>query len=180
MTLSLDEELEQYATEVTVEARTLSSKATLTAKLGEIHDTCRVVVTKEEGPTLAIRICDEEAGNYRSIVETSSSQTTIKIMGRHPVMKRYRGPAPHFAGDDLPTTQAIVAEIVADTVVRMILEKKFPSSLNQQFDAARFYVEHYAYMSKYLPRCHNGLIYDTQVDQLGPSPDQVAATTTQV
>jgi hypothetical protein len=50
--LSLDEELEQYVAEVTVEARALSSQSMLTAKLGDLTATCRVVVTKEEeGPS---------------------------------------------------------------------------------------------------------------------------------
>ena len=172
---SLDEELEQYVAEVTVEARTLSSQASLTAKLGDLAASCRVVVTKEEeGPTLVIRICDEEAGNYRAIVEQDGAQTTIKVMGRHPIMKRYRGPAPGFPGDDLPTTQLVVAEIVADQVARMILEKKFPSSVHEQFDAARFYVEHYKYMSKYLPRCHRALLSESQLEQPSMSPIPVA------
>jgi hypothetical protein len=170
----LDEELEQYVAEVVVEARTLSARATLTAKLGDIAATCAVVVTKEEeGPTLSIRIVDEEAGNYRAVVEQSGAQTTIKVMGCHPIMKRYRGPAPQFPGNDLPATQLVVAEIVADQVARMILEKKFPSSLNEQLDAARFYVEHYRYVSKYLTRCHRTLLSDAQLAQL--SENQVLA-----
>lgn len=163
----LDEDAEQYVAEVVVEARTLSARATLTAKLGDIAATCAVVVTKEEeGPTLSIRIVDEEAGNYRAVVEQSGGQNTIKVMGRHPIMKRYRGPAPSFPGDDLPATQLVVAEIVADQVARMILEKKFPSSLNEQLDAARFYVEHYRYVSKYLTRCHRTLLTDAQLARL--------------
>ena len=163
----LDEDTEQYVAEIVVEARTLSARAKLTAKLGDIAATCAVVVTKEEeGPTLSIRIVDEEAGNYRAVVEQSGAQTTIKVMGRHPIMKRYRGAAPSFPGDDLPATQLVVAEIVADQVARMILEKKFPSSLNEQLDAARFYVEHYRYVSKYLTRCHRTLLSDAQLARL--------------
>jgi hypothetical protein len=98
-------------------------------------------------------------------------------MGFHPIMKRYRGSG--HAGDDLPTTQLLVAEIVADQVARMILEKKFPSSsVHEQIDAAGFYVEHYRYMNKYLPRCHRALVSDTQLAQLGaslvPAPDAVS------
>lgn len=171
----LDEEAEYYIAEAFVEARTLSSQATLTVRLGDLTTTCRVVVTKEEeGPSLKIDIVDDEAGNYRAIVKQEGSQTIIQVMGRHPIMKRYRGSAPDFPGDDRPTTQLVVAEIVADQVVRMILEKKFPtSSTHEQIDAARFYSEHYKYMSKYLTRCHKALLRDSALAQLYPSNVQL-------
>lgn len=169
---SLDEELEQYVAEVTVEARTLSSQAVLTVKLGDLIATCRVVVTKEqEGPLLGFKIVDDEQGNYRAIVEQDGTQTTIKVMGRHPVMKRYRGPAPDFPGDDLTATKLVVAEILADQVARMIMEKKFPSSIREQMDAARFYFEHYRYLAKYLSRCHRVLFSDAQLEQFTPCVD---------
>ena len=166
--LCLDEELEQYFSEIVVEARELSSTGTLSAVLGDQKATCKVMVTKEEeGPSLSIRIVDEEAGNFRAIVATENNQTVIKVMGRHPIMKRYRGPAPSYPGDNLPITKLLLAEIVADQVSRIILEKKYPNSINiEQLDAARFYVEHYRYMSKYLPRCHNILLSDIQIEQL--------------
>ena len=168
---SLDEEVEHYVAQVSLEARTLSSQATLTARLGNLIATCRVVVTKEEGPHIKFDIFDEEAGNYRATRGQEGSQTIIKLMGRHPIMKRYRGPAPHFPGDDLITTRLVVAEILADQIVRMILEKKFPTSLpHEQIDAARFYNEQYRYMMKYLPRCHKALLSDAQLAQLGGSP----------
>jgi len=167
ITLVLDEELEQYSAQSTIEARALSAKAKLTANLGPLATSCRVVVSKEEeGPSLIIKIADEEAGNYRAIVSREGAQTTIKVMGRHPIMKRYRGPATEFPGDDSPATQLVVAEIVADQVARMILEKKFPSSVAEHIDAARFYVEHYKYMSKYLQRCHKALLGEDQLAQL--------------
>ena len=165
---SLDEEVEHYTAEVIVEARTLSSQATLTARLGDLSAACRVVVAKEkeEGPSVMIRIVDEPAGNYRAIVEQEGTQTIIKVIGQHPIMRRYRGPAPDFPGSDLPTTKLLIAEIVADQAARMILEKKFPTSVtHEQIDAARFYSEHYRYMTKYLIRCHRALLSDTQLQQ---------------
>ncbi len=159
---SLDEEIEHYFAEVTVEARTLSSQATLTATLGKLTATCKVVVTKkEEGPSLDIRMINQEAGNSRALVEQEGSLTVINIMGFHPIMKRYRGPAPSYPGNDLPTTKLLIAEIVADQAARMILNKKFhPSISNEQIDADRFYSEHYRYLTKYLSRCHRALLSD--------------------
>jgi hypothetical protein len=165
---SLDEEVEHYFAEVTVEARTLSSQATLTATLGKLTATCKVVVTKkEEGPSLDIRVINQEAGNSRALVEQEGSLTVINIMGFHPIMKRYRGPAPTYPGNDLPTTKLLIAEIVADQAARMILNKKFhPSISNEQIDADRFYSEHYRYLTKYLSRCHKALLSDAELAQL--------------
>jgi hypothetical protein len=165
----LDEEIEQYIAEITIEARELSSQATITAELGELSTTCKVVVTKEaEGPSLKIEIDDyQEAGNYRATVRQEGSVTIITIMGLHPIMKRYRGPAPNFPGKDLPTTKILIAEIVADQASRMILEKKFPTQVTgEQIDAARFYSEHYRYMTKYLTRCHKVLLSDSELEEL--------------
>ncbi len=176
---SLDEEVEHYVAEVIVEARILSSQATLTARLGNLTTNCRVIVTKkEEGPPLDIRIKDREAGNYRALVEQEGSLTVINIMGLHPILKRYRGPAPDFPGNDLPTTKLLIAEIVADQAARMILEKKFPTSIaHEQIDAARFYSEHYKYMTKYLTRCHRVLLSDTELAQLNTDLVPITDTT---
>jgi len=172
----LDEEIEQYVAEITIEARELSSQAIITAELGELSTTCKVVVTKEaEGPSLKIEIDDyQEAGNYRATVRQEGSVTIITIMGLHPVIKRYRGPAPNFPGKDLPTTKIVIAEIVADQASRMILEKKFPTQIaGEQIDAARFYSEHYRYMTKYLTRCHKVLLSDSEVEQIIVTRDPV-------
>ena len=167
-TLALDGDLEQYVAEVVVEARVLSAAATVTARLGDLVAACKVVVTKEgESPSLSIRMVDQEQGNNRAVVESEDGQTVIKVMGRHPVMRRYRGPAPGFPGDELPTTKVLLAEIVADQVCRMLLERKFPTaSGGEQIDAARLYFEHYRYMAKYLTRCHRSLLADADLPQL--------------
>jgi len=172
----LDEELEQYAAAVEIEGRSLQTRATIRATLGDIVTTCGILVTKDENPNLIIKVVDKEAGNYRSILQRDEKQLVIEIMGRHPIIKRLRGPASeNFPGNDSPATQAVIAEIVADTVVRMIMEKKFPDSLNEKFDAARFYVEHYAYMSKYLPRCHSGLLYEKELYSKAQAPSLLVA-----
>ena len=165
---SLDEDIEQYVAEVTIEARELSSQAIITARLGDLSTTCKVMVTKEaEGPSLKIEVGDyQEAGNYRATVKQEGALTIITIMGLHPIMKRYRGPDPNFPGKDLPTTKILIAEIVADQASRMILEKKFTTSIaHEQIDAARFYSEHYRFLTKYLTRCHKALLSDTELEQ---------------
>ena len=83
-------------------------------------------------------------------------------------MRRYRGSPPDFMGEGQPLFKALLAEIIADQAARMVLERKFPVSGAERLDAARFYVEHYFYLSKYLPRCHKILIADEE--PLGDRP----------
>ena len=79
-------------------------------------------------------------------------------------MRRYRGTPPDYKGQEQPLFKALVAEIVADQAARMIWEGKFPVSGTEQLDAARFYAEHYAYLSAYLTRCHRTLVTDESPD----------------
>jgi len=163
LTLSLDEELEQFVGEITVEGRKLASKSTIVARLGDISASTVVYVAKEEaGPSLHIQVVDEEQGNYRAIVDREAIPLSIRIMGRHPVMRRFRGP--DHSGDDSPATQVLIAEIVADQIARIIIERKYPITMSgEPLDAARFYAEHYRYLSKYLDRCHRLMAIDANV-----------------
>ena len=51
-----------------------------------------------------IRFVDEEAGNYRALVAMEEGQRVMKIMGRHPAVRRYLGPAPEFPHQERPLT----------------------------------------------------------------------------
>ena len=49
--------------------------------------------------------------------------------------------------------------VVAGEAARMVMERKFPFRGGvEQLDAARLYVEHSMYFSKYLVRCHKALV----------------------
>ena len=150
--LKLDEDGEFYIGEVLIEARTLGAQSTLSARLGSVIATCKVLVTREEdGPNVRIVIEAEEAGARRAIVEQKEGITLIKIMGFHPAIRRYLGPPPEFPLQDLSISRAILAEIIADQAARLVMERKFPTaSGHEQLDAARFYFEHYKYAAKYL------------------------------
>jgi hypothetical protein len=160
--LALDDELELYLGWVRVEARTLGSKATLRAALGEEIDECRVAVGRDEGaPSLKIDIVNEDAGPFRARVTTEGSQQVIKIYGLHAAIRRYRGSAPDYKGEELSVTKALIAEIVADQAAHMVLERKYPPAVGEHLDAASFYAEHYHYLNKYLARCHKMLVPET-------------------
>lgn len=159
--LHFDDDYEFYVADVSVEARKLGAKATLTVELGPTTATCNVAATRdEEGPSIKIQIDDDEAGKYRAFVEKNGHQVVIRIKGGHPAVRRYRGNPPDFKGQDLPLFKVLVAEIVADQAARMVMERKFRGSATEQLDAARFYAEHYLYLSKYLTRCHKALVVE--------------------
>jgi len=163
--MKLDDEVEFYMSHVMVEARTIGARAMLRAELGSVTATSNVVVSREgDSPSIKIRILDEEAGHRRALVETEGDKVFIKIMGRHPAFRRYRGPAPKFPGDDLSVCQTLVAEIVAHEAARIVMERRYQSgSASGSLDAASLYVEHSRYLKKYLTQCHRRLISDNVV-----------------
>ena len=112
--LRLDEDVEFYRADIAIEARTLGAKARLTARAGAFEATCNVVVTHDEaGPGLKVEIADMDAGHRRALVEQSGEHVVIRIMGRHPAVRRYLGPGREFPGQELCVSRAMVAEIVA-------------------------------------------------------------------
>jgi hypothetical protein len=140
--MKFDDEVEFYLATVDVEARTLGARATLRAELGSTSASCNAVVTpEEEAPNLHIRFADEEAGSSRAVVVTEDGQRVMKIMGRHPAMRRYLGPAPDFPNQEQPLTQAILAEILAGEATRMVMERKYPLRQADDLDAAAMYAE---------------------------------------
>lgn len=95
----------------------------------------------------------------------------IKIMGKHPSLKRYLGPPPEFPDQDEPITRAVIAEIVAGEAARMVMERKFTASAGSGLlDAANFYGEHLKLLSKYLARCHEHLVGDRPRSLLAEEP----------
>ncbi|MEX2274888.1 MAG: hypothetical protein WEA10_04910 [Actinomycetota bacterium] len=157
--MELDDEVEYYVAAFEVEARTLGSRGVLRAELGTTSASSNAVVTRdEEAPNLPIKLVDEDAGNSRAVVGDLEGQRVIKIMGRHPGLRRYLGSAPEFPNQDHPLTLAIFAEILAGEATRMVMERKYPTGGADELDAAAMYAEHMRYMKKYLARCHRALV----------------------
>jgi hypothetical protein len=173
--IEFDDNVEFYSTTVEVEARTLGSRAVLRAELGAASATCNAVVTRdEETPNLHIRFVDEDQGSSRAVVVVEDGQRVMKIMGRHPAMQRYLGPAPEFPHQERSLTQAILAEILAGEATRMVMEKKYPMGRADDLDAAAMYAEHMRYMKKYLARCHRELVPDSVLELRGQHAEAVA------
>jgi hypothetical protein len=163
--LEFDDEVEYYIGTLEVEARTLGSRTVLRAELGLTSATCNAVVTRdEETPNLHICFVDEDAGSSRAVIVTENGQRVMKVMGRHPAIRRYLGPAPDFPHQERPMTQAILAEILAGEATRMVMERKYPVGGADELDAAAMYAEHMRYMKKYLARCHRALVPESALD----------------
>ena len=161
--LTFNEEYEFYTGTIEVDARSLGARATLVAALGDESAQCQMIVSADgDGPGLRIKLVGDVMGNNRAIRERDADVLVIKILGGHPALKRYLG-APTakggFEGEDHTVTKALIAEIVAETATRIVMEKK--SQLLGELgdvDAAAFYAEHTALLTRYLKRCHRALV----------------------
>jgi hypothetical protein len=167
--LVLDKRLGFSVAESTVEARTLGARAVLRAELHGVVATSNVIVIRNEtGPEIDIRIVAEEAGHRRALVEHKPNGLLIKIMGCHQAMRRYLGPPPDFAQQNLTASRAVIAEIVAGEAARMIMERKHRMGAGRDLsDAAAMYVEHSKLLHKYLNRCHTALVVEATLKQSG-------------
>lgn len=121
----------------------------------EITAKIRVAPQEKFGQPFEIKLVDEE--------ELGTEQRAflmgniMKINGRHKVMQRYLGPREKW--DDTQNSmhvRLLIAELVADTVVRRILESRSQknSSEYNDMDVTRFYKEHRQYTEKFLEIAH--------------------------
>ena len=130
----------------------------------ELEATCNVVVTDDEaGPGLKVEIADMDAGHRRALVEQSGEHVVIRIMGRHPAVRRYLGPGREFPGQELCVSRAMVAEIVAAEACRMVMERKFAPGAADTIDVPELYVEHSRCLRKYLSRCHRVMVPESRI-----------------
>jgi hypothetical protein len=157
VSLAYDEGLDYYRGNVQVEARMLNATATLYARLGEtLAETVVAVVRKEEGPNFLIRLVPEDIGMWRAVIEkepteSGEERSVIKIAGRHAALRRYIGE--HFEHQNQPICRGMIAEIVADVTARIIVSELFRlRRATEDFDADRFYREHYKRLTRFLPR----------------------------
>jgi hypothetical protein len=148
--------------EVRVHGRSLGAEAEITARIDGDTATCHALVAPHgEGPSVRFELVDEDQGIYRALwkdVTDPRSGEPIKvlqIMGRHLALKRYLGEAPEFPGQETALVKTLIAEIVADNVCREIARRvDARRSQEERPDADAFYMEHYARMTKILPKLH--------------------------
>jgi hypothetical protein len=176
--LEYDESVDFYRATVVVEGRVLHAKGTVIARLADVTAETQVKVTrKEEGPAYRIQLLQDEQGSFRATVEKEEKDgevvSIIKVWGRHPAIRAYLGDA--FEGQNSPVVRAMISEIVADVSSRIIVSELFRvRRTTEDFDAGRFYREHYKRMTKFLPRFQRVLIGEPEAartaTELSPAP----------
>lgn len=137
--------------------------ASLKSKI--ISANIRVIPAKESGSDFKIKIVDEDLGEQRAILKNN----LIKINGRHEIVKRYLGPAEKgFEGQDSVHFKLLIAELVADTVARRILELNAEQHANKykDMDVTGFYRQHREYHNKFLKVAHKVQISDEDIKTL--------------
>jgi len=131
--------------------------ATLKGK--EIQTKIRVAPRREFGKNFDIKIADEDLGDQRALL----IENLMKINGRHKNIKRYLGPAPDFIGQNSIHFRLLMAELIADTVARRVLELNASKPEYKDMDVTSFYRKHREYMNNFLEIAHRVQIPDNEI-----------------
>lgn len=128
----------------------------------EISTNIRVVPKKDLGKDFEIKIVDEDLGDQRSVLV----ENILKINGRHENIKRYLGSGPDFIGQDSIHFRLLMAELIADTVARIVLELNAQKNAVEykDLDATAFYRKHRGFMNAFLEKSHRIQISDSEID----------------
>jgi hypothetical protein len=136
-----------------VEGRAEQDKATLTATDPAGHQavaTAQVVSREESGADFETKLVPEYQGDQRA--QWSGDYRLLRIMGEHPAVKPYLGDKEAgYPGQTSPQFRLMMAELVADAVVRRILLGKYGED---EVDAGTFYVQQYKLIARFLARAH--------------------------
>jgi len=150
-------ELGCFTAKVLVSGKQLGAKGKIIAQLRGFIAEARVAVVQREleGPfSFEIKIVPEDFGPQRAIWDQGNS--LLKISARHKSIGRYLGrPEENFPGQDRPHFKTILAEIVADQVVRRLVEiREDKQGTDPDLDAHAFYATHQKYVGEFLPIAH--------------------------
>lgn len=111
--------------EVSVRGRRLNSTSTIMASANGRQASARVRVIQKEkaGVPLDFDIRDEDFSNFRAIwADHEGHPNLLLISARHASVSRYLGPGPEFPGQDSPLFRLLLAEIVAESVCRKVMQ----------------------------------------------------------
>lgn len=109
-----------------------------------------VVRREESGADFETTLVPEYQGDQRA--QWSGDYRLLRIMGEHPAVRPYLGDKnAGYPGQTTPQFRLMMAELVADAVVRRILLGKYGED---EVDAGTFYVQQYKLMARFLARAH--------------------------
>lgn len=146
-----------FTADVYISGKQLGAKGKLIAQLRGFLTEAKVTVVQRdiEGPfSLDIKIVNEDFGPQRAVWDHGNS--VLKISARHKSIGRYLGrPEQNFSGQDRPHFKTILAEIVADQVVRRLIEiREEKQGKEEDLDAHAVYATHQKYVGEFLPIAH--------------------------
>ncbi|MBU4369447.1 hypothetical protein KKG58_01645, partial [Patescibacteria group bacterium] len=125
----------------------------------KISTTVRVIPQKEIGANFRIEIANVDLGSQRSVLVGN----LLKINGRHKIIQRYLGPEDKWnKNQNSIHFRLLIAELVADTVARMILEESSQKHREEYESLAvsSLYQKHREYMNRFLEIAHKNQIPD--------------------
>jgi hypothetical protein len=88
-------------------------------------------------------------------------------MTKHPTLSRYIGDPPDYTGQNSLHWRALLAEIIAEAIVRRVLERKYPVD-SQGIDAEAFFVELFQRTTELAPRIHRELLPSQELNGSAP------------
>jgi len=148
-----------YTADVFVSGKKLGGKAKIIAQLrGYLAEANVIVVQRDiEGPfSFVIKIVDKDFGPQRAV--WTEHNTILEISARHKSLTRYLDPREkNFAGQEKPHFKVVLAEIVADQVVRRLMElreEKEGPEPDLDYPAHAVYATHQKYVGEFLPLAH--------------------------
>lgn len=125
--------------------------ATLKGKT--ISTKIRITPRKYLGSNFDIKIVDKNLGDQRAVLVDN----TIEINAQHKIIKRYLGSQESdYSGQNFIHFRLLVAELIADTVARRVLELNAQSHPREfeGMDATGFYRKHREFMNAFLECVH--------------------------
>lgn len=175
--LAFNDDMDFYTCQVTLEGRQLDATSTVSAQAGQQIASTKIIVKRtEQEPGVKIILSPDQPGHWRAIHDvenkgTDKERKVLKVFVNHAAIQ----PFFETLGPNHSLTRALISEAVADVSARIIVETLYQKRRGlEDFDAARFYGEHYRRLARILPRVYRIMVGSpTTLDKsllLEPSP----------
>jgi hypothetical protein len=157
--MKYDAELLCWAGMTRLEGRQLHAHGNIQARVGQALAEAKVRVVQREtgGLPFEFHVDNKDYGSQRAIWDPPDGYS-LSIAGKHESVGRYLGPAERgFPFQNTPHFLVLLAEIIADSVCRRLLElegEKRGQDWVREMDVDAFYREHYRYMGEFVPLAH--------------------------
>ena len=155
---------------ICVEGRRDGAEAQIVASLGMLEATTEIHVGREEtGQAVAIEIGQFEGAARARYQQHADGNATITINALHPAARRYMGEPPEFPGQESPAARLLIAEIVAEEVVRNLLNRKYRGA---RVDADAYNADRLTLLADLLPLCHRSQISNAEAESFAQPPEK--------